>query len=210
MEIIRVLPLIVVLAAGLLQTGPGLTAPVEGAVLQGTVEITGSLGTTGFTSAELAFGYSGDPTDTWFLLQNYPQPAEPGIQFTWNTTTLTDGDYRLRLRAVTADGSTEDYIVGNLHIRNRTAMPSATPAETGATQATETSLPAEPAISEAEISPVTETLAAPTEVRSTPTPALTNPVEMTTEGVYSSLGRGALLALALFAILGLWLRLRRP
>ncbi len=210
MGITPVLSVILVFAAGLLQTGPVLSAPAEGAVLQGTVAITGSLGSNGFTSAELAFGYAGDATNTWFLLQNYPQPTDPGIQFTWDTTSLTDADYRLRLRVFHGDGSTEDAIVDNLHVRNRTAEASATPAATSTAQGTETPSFAEPETTEAVPSPVPETPAAPTESGRSFVTAPTNPMEITTEKLYSNLGRGALLALGLFAVLGLWLRLRRP
>src|SRR3989304_3628957 len=51
-----------------------ITSPLDGAIVSGVVPISGAATHPQFQRYELAFGYSPDPTDTWFSLQD---PAGP-------------------------------------------------------------------------------------------------------------------------------------
>lgn len=206
MGILSLLLVIFTLTGGLLQTGPAITAPVAGAVLSGPVEIQGSTGEAAIASAELAFAYAGDPTGTWFILQRLPGGSSPGVLMTWDTSQVTDGDYRLRLRVILLDGSLQETFVDDLHVRND-SVPTSTPVPPELPATEEAFGPFEP-LTEVPASTTMPEIPAPTRQARTPLPP--NPAELSSAAVYSILGRGALLALGLFAALGLLLRLRRP
>lgn len=193
------------------QTTPpiAITSPTSGAFLRGQVTITGTATADNFLSAQLDFGYASDitpaggSTGTWFTLQTFSQPVQDSTLATWDTTTITDGDYILRLRVNLGDGTSQEVTVP-VRIQNDT--PIVTP--------TATSLPPTATAEEitgAEI-PTPFLLAAsptPTDVpRPTPTALPTNPVSLNQSEIYSSLGRGALVIIGLFIFSGILLRLR--
>jgi hypothetical protein len=110
-----------------------ITSPLEGALLNGLVPITGSATHPQFQRYELAFGYSPNPTDTWFSLQ---APATSQVinevLGTWDTTKITDGLYVLRLRVFYAEGAYLETFVANVRVQNSTpAAPTALPATAG-------------------------------------------------------------------------------
>jgi hypothetical protein len=120
--------------------------------------------------------------------------------YTWDTTSITDGEYMLRLRVFLGDGTFQDVTVP-LKIQNAvipvtaTVPPTATPEDEFVLIPTPFLLAASPT---------------PTDVpRSTPTPLPGNPVSLGSNTVLASLGRGALVILGLFALAGLILRFRR-
>jgi hypothetical protein len=116
-------------AALLLLQGAGtviLTVPNSGAALRGVVPILGTTGVPGFRSAEISFAYAAEPADTWFLIASANEPVTDGQLTLWDTTTITDGDYTLRLRVFLDDGSTMDAFVTGLGIRNDAPAAAAT------------------------------------------------------------------------------------
>ncbi len=203
----RLFPLLVFLLALLprsaaAQSAPGLliTAPQSGQVLQGLVVVSGSVTLLGFSYYELAFSYEGDSTDTWFTLQTSSLPVSDGELGSWDTGALTDGDYRLRLRAYLLDGTFQEVILTDLKVRNYTAAPTAVPT------ATETPIPGLVVPTALLATPVP---AAVTQAYPTPTPLPPNPASLYVGAIYGALGRGAGWTLVLFLGLGLLLRLRR-
>ena len=207
MRLFHVMPVLLILLAGLQQAGPGLTAPVDGQLLQGQVAVTGSATGGTFSYAELAFAYASDPTDTWFLIQTVSQPVQDGTLAVWDTSALTDGDYRLRLRVYFLDGSYQDFFVEGLQVRSEPA-PTGTLPVTGTSPAlTPSPSPSQPP--ELSTQPV-PTDSPPTAVSARPVAAtpLPNPAAISSRSVLSFLVRGALLSLILFAVLGLLLLLR--
>jgi hypothetical protein len=200
---------ILILLAALQQGGPLISAPVGGQTLRGQVAVIGTAAGDSFNYAELAFAYASDPTDTWFPIQTIVQPASGATLADWDTILLTDGNYRLRLRQYFLDGSFLDFTVEDLHIRNQDVLPAATASATQTRPASTAS--ALPSVPPDEATQPPATLAQPTAAmeRPTPAPLPVNPAAITTPSVYSFLGRGALLSLILFAVLGLLLRLRR-
>ena len=176
-----------------------ITSPVADEVLRGQVSITGRLDVPVFTAARLEFAYATNPTDTWFLIQTFSQPVVDAALATWDTTSITDGSYVLRLRVTLEDGGLQEVTVP-IQIGND-ALPTATP------EPTHTPEP------ESALLPTPFLLAAsptPTYVpRSTPTALPPNPVSLEQGEVYRSLGRGALVILGLFVLAGLLIRARR-
>ncbi len=188
------------------ETSIDITSPKSGEILRGQINITGNMNVTNFASAELSFAYTSDPTSTWFTIQTFSSPlpsgAEEGVKdvlSVWDTTTLSDDDYRLRLRVNLQDGSFQEFLVTDLKIRNDIPVATVTPTPTLQPEsASETPLPTS-----------TPVPAATRPVFPTPTPLPVNPASLTTPAINLTFGRGALLALTLFFVFGLFLRLRR-
>ena len=168
--------------------------------MQGTVVVSGSVTVLGFSSYELAFAYVDDPTQTWFILTTNSLPVFESELGTWDTTTLTDGNYNLRLRVFLLDGTVQKITVTGLRVRNYTPVPTATftPSPTAIVQF------APPTAQRIAPSVATATPSLPT-----PTPLPPNPASLQDASIAGALGRGAILALLLFLGFGLLLRLRR-
>lgn len=169
-----------------------ITSPVEGQVIQGAVTVTGSSAMPDFVSAEISFSYPNDPTGTWFLVAQADQQVESGTLATWDTTLITDGNYTLRLHVTLADGSTRDVTVPELRVRNYTPVETSTPAPAAAADATP--LP---------------TVAPTATLYPTPTQLPSNPAEITSSEVWTSLLYGGLAVIVLIAFVWIYLRLRR-
>ena len=178
-----------------------ITAPASGDVLQGLVDITGTSAVDGFFASELSFAYVSDPTSTWFLIYNTDQPVTDGLLAAWDTNLVTDGDYTLRLRVTQQDGTILETLVTGLRVRNQTPTETATPAPTFTPGPADTPIP----------SPLPPTpMPAPTSTRQPmPTPLPSNPAAVTPDEITFFLGRGILLALLTFVIVGIFIRLRR-
>ena len=185
------------------QTGTTIriSAPASGDVLQGLVNVTGTSAADGFFASELSFAYASDPTSTWFLIYSTDQPVTDGLLAAWDTNLVTDGDYTLRLRVTLQDGTILETLVTGLRVRNRTPTETATLAPTFTPGPADTPVP----------SPLPPTpMPAPTATHyPTPTPLPPNPAAVTPTEIYSFLGRGVLVALFSFLLVGLFLRLRR-
>ena len=197
LRLISVLVLILVAA----QASPpvAITSPAPEEVLRGPVTITGKVDVPGFVSAQLDFAYASDPTNTWFIIQAFSQPLVDSTLATWDTTSITDGDYILRLRVNFEDGTSQEVTVpvkiGNDALPTPTLAPTATPQPDVVLIPTPFLLAASPT---------------PTEVpRPTPTALPTNPAALGRNQIYVSLGRGALVILGLFALAGIIVRVRR-
>jgi len=182
------------------ETQPIISSPTEGQIVQGLVLVSGTVSALGFSSYELAFAYVDDPTQTWFVLASGSQPVFEGELGTWDTTTLTDGDYTMSLRTFMLDGSVLETMVTGLRVRNYTAVPTSTFTPTS-TAIVKFAAPTAQLIAPA---PATATPSLPT-----PTPLSPNPASLRVASISSALGRGAILALLLFVGFGLLLRLRR-
>ena len=176
-----------------------ITSPAPDEVVRGSVTIAGKVDVPSFVSAQLDFAYASDPTNTWFTIQTFSQPPVDSTLATWDTTSITDGDYVLRLRVNLGDGTAQEVTVpikiGNDALPTPTLQPTATPQPDVVLIPTPFLLAASPT---------------PTEVpRPTPTALPTNPVALGQNQIYASLGRGALVILGLFALAGLIVRVRR-
>jgi len=177
-----------------------ISSPTEGQIVQGVVVVTGTISALGLSTYELSFSYAEDATQTWFVLATSSEPVFEGELGIWDTTTLTDGDYTLRIRTFMLDGSVQETLVRGLRVRNYTPVPTATYTPT-VTPVVQFAAPTAQLIAPA--------LDTATPSLPTPTPLPPNPASLQNIAISGALGRGALLALLLFVIFGLLLRLRR-
>lgn len=199
MKIRFLLPLALILVAAQESPPVAVTFPEAGEALRGEVTVAGNINVTGFVLAELDFSYASNPTNTWFEIATITEPVFDSALATWDTTSITDGEYILRLRVSLEDGSFQEVVVPVSVVND---VPAPTP--TIATSPT-------PGLA-AQV-PTPFLLAAsptPTELpRPTPTPLPSNPVSLGGGQIGASLGRGALVMLGLFVLAGLIVRLRR-
>ena len=204
-RLISTLPLSLLLIRLLLQgaTAPAIHSPLGGQAVQGIVPLTGNTAMEGFISAELSFAYLNNPTDTWFLIAQSDTPVENDILAQWDTTTISDGDYSLRLVVRLNDGSEHSTSVEGVRVRNYTAIEADTPTPTVPTptpQASETLVPTQ--------TPTITLTPTATLVPITPTAPPPNPAELSSDAILSSVGRGILAVIGLFALLGLYQGIR--
>jgi hypothetical protein len=171
---------------------PEVTDPESGQVLQGAVTITGSSRVPGFQSAEIAFSFDAEPSGTWFVLYESQEPVERGELTVWDTTTISDGNYRLRLRIYLEGDEEIETVIGGLRIRNYSLIETATP-EVIVVVVEETATPVPPTRT-----PV------PTPAELPPNPALVTPTNL-----QASIVQGVLITLAMFGIVGLYLALKK-
>jgi hypothetical protein len=197
---IRFILLFVLLLAAAQDDPPiKITSPLAGDVLRGEVTITGTTDIPNFFSAQLEFSYASNPTDTWFPIQTLSQPIADSTITTWNTTSISDGDYILRLRVNFIDSTFQEITVP-IEIGNDVIPSTPTVAPTSTVNAIGVQIPT-PFLLAASPTPTTPP-------RPTPTALPTNPASLGQTAIYASLGRGALVILGLFALSGLIIRLR--
>jgi hypothetical protein len=165
-------------------------SPQRGDVLQGVVSIVGSTNVAGFQSAEVSFAYGGEGEGGWFLLERLDHTTQKDVLAVWDTTTITDGDYRLRVLVTLENGEQLEKIIEGLRVRNYTPFEVQEEPETAVVEA------ADQAVT------VTPTFV----VTATPLPV--NPASVTTQRLLNGLVMGALTTGGLFFVLGLYLFLR--
>jgi hypothetical protein len=172
-------------------------SPMNGQVLLGSIPIQIQANLETITAFELSFGYANDPTHTWFLIHQDSNLVVEQPLARWDTTTLTDGNYDLRLLVKLSNGQLIDSRVNGLRVRNYTPIETNTP-----TPITPTATPESGELPTATLTPtVTITL--------TPTLLPTNPAELTQTQITTSLGRGVLTVSVILLILGVFIGLRR-
>ncbi len=169
-----------------------ITNPGNGQALQGVVAVTGNSAIPGFSSSELSFAYSSDPTGTWFLIAESQAAVENGILMQWDTTTITDGDYQLRLVVRLASGQQQIASVTGLRVRNYSAVETETPTPSPTHRPGNTPEPT---------STPTPTLTPipPTATAMPPNPAIIEPQDL-----YENMGRGALGVIGIFSLIGIY------
>lgn len=174
-----------------------ILAPTVGEVLQGVVDVHLAVGELDITSAELQFGYTNDTTGTWFLIWEGVGALPDGLLTAWNTTTLTDGNYTLRLVANLADGGQMITEVPDLRLRNYSPVETSTPSPTLTPGLQDTPTPTPTA------------LPSQTPFPGTPTPLPPNPASLTPSDLAQGLLYGGLGVLGFFLVIGLYSFLRR-
>lgn len=171
--------------------------PQPGDALQGqvTLRIQNSLPSTQFNG--IYFGYAQQPaTNATFPIWESTQPLPNQLEITWDTTTLTDGNYTLRVYILRRDGTPLEITVPNLRIRNYSPIETPTP----------TAAPTrDPQNTAATPTPTLTTTPPP----ATGTPLPTNPVTLQPQQINRSLTIGALLALIAILLHTLYSSLRR-
>ena len=145
---------------GLIRAQSGITYPPETEVLRGSVQIKGTAAHPDFWKYELAAAPQG--TENWFYITGAESPVENGVLGVWDTRTVPDGPYTIRLRVVRRDGNYDEYFVRNVIVAN--TAPVATPTPEVTPTPTSTPTPKPPTATPVQLTPNIPT----------PTPAPTN------------------------------------
>ncbi len=107
-----------------------ILSPVSGNVVAGNVQILGSAIHPQFLQYQVEFGPDPNPGNLWFPATSaITSPVLNGLLGIWNTTTVQDSRYQLRLRVYLRDGTLLTTVIGNIAVQNRinTPIPSQTP-----------------------------------------------------------------------------------
>ena len=201
MKLCLLIPLFLLTIAAQAASPIAITSPNSGDILRGQVTITGTTDVANFLSAHLDFAYASDSAENWFVLQTLSQAGSDSALTIWDTTSITDGDYVLRLQVFLDDGTTQEVTVP-IRIQNDTPIPTAAPIPTATPEEVFSIQIPTPFLLAA--SPT------PTEVpRPTPTPLPPNPVSLNQSEIYASLSRGALVIIGLFLAAGVLVYMRR-
>jgi len=176
-----------------------IQSPLPGQALQGTIVIKGSTEVQDFQSGRLEFSYSENPTNTWFLIQEFTEPVA-GELAQWDTSTITDGTYDLRLSVTLVDGKQVKAVISGLRVRNYTLIETNTPTPE---LPTATQVPGDTPV------PTLTPTSTITPVPPTPTPLPPNPAQLSRRDITGSMGKGALGILGIFALIGLYTSIRK-
>ena len=107
-----------------------ISYPVDGSQIAGYITVVGSASHPRFLQYALEWGPDPNPNNLWFALTApRNQPVINGALGAWNTTTLTDGRYQLRVHVWLNDGTDTFALVTGLRVSNQapTAVPTLTP-----------------------------------------------------------------------------------
>lgn len=167
-------------------------SPQPGQAVQGIVPVDVSIIVPDLEIVVLEFRYMDHPTGTWFQILQTTDPVEDGILAQWDTTTITDGEYDLRLVAL-AGGQQYEYLVPGLRVRNYSPV--------------ETDTPTPPAQIDAG-TPVATITPTSTALAPTLTPLPTNPAVFTPQQFGRSMVVGAGIVLLLFILVGGYIGVR--
>lgn len=174
----------------------GILTPAAGDAVRGVVSIVGTTDTTAFSSAEISFGYMSDTTQTWFLLGQSSAAVVNDALVSWDTTSIPDGNYRLRLRVFLTGGQVLEYLVEEIRVRNYSAIETSTPVVVETGMATSQPLP------------TATTVVIPTREPIISTPLPQNSAVVTWDDLNASIKTGVLTAVLLFILIGLYLAAR--
>lgn len=119
-----------------------ITRPGSGEAVRGVVTLEGTANHPSFDHFDLAFTYEGDTTGTWFAIVDEDRSrVVEGKLAVWDTTGITDGDYRLRLRVWPSQGEPLEAVVRNIRVRNYNPIETPTPRPDTTSAAVATSTP---------------------------------------------------------------------
>lgn len=169
-----------------------IDSPRPGEALQGRVSIIGTTDIEGIKSFEISFAYQRDDTNTWFLIGQGEGVFRGQTLAVWDTTTISDGIYRLRIRAFLNDGRTLESVITGLRVRNYT------PIETNTPEPARTNSPGEVTPRPTDYLPM----------KLTSTVEVERDLQVTTSMLGNSLVRGGFMALVIFIVLAVYLGLR--
>lgn len=183
----------------------GVISPGGGEALQGVVSIRGTTQVEGFRSVEVSFAYQADTTGTWFLIDQSDRAVVDGDLASWDTTTITDGTYRLRLQVFREGEQPLEQIVEGLRVRNYSPVETSTPTRQPAPQSGGADITPTPGPT---LPPPTSTPAAYQPAARTPVPLPTNPAQLTVQDLRTSAAQGIAVVLGAALAAGVYLGAR--
>ena len=179
------------------QITPGLyvLSPTDGQVVAGTVEVKGSVPDDDFDYAEVSFAFSDETVSNWFLISRLDQTVHDETLALWDTTTITDGIYKLKVTVHRKNGTTSEIMVEDIRVGNYTHydVPTAT--------ATAASVIETPSLN--------ETVEPTVVMKPLPTDLPKNPASIGEDDFKLSLISGVTLAVLVLVVLGIYVLFRR-
>lgn len=179
------------------QITPGLyvLSPMDGQVVAGTVEIKGSVPDDDFDYAEVSFAFSDETVSNWFLISRLDQTVHDETLALWDTTTITDGVYKLKVTVHRKNGTTSEIMVEDIRVGNYTHydVPTATAA----------------AVSAVETPSANETVEPTVVMKPLPTDLPRNPASIGEDDFKLSLISGVTLAVLVLVVLSIYVLFRR-
>ncbi|MEM6529613.1 MAG: PKD domain-containing protein, partial [Chloroflexota bacterium] len=106
-----------------------ILSPVPGSIISGNTQILGAASHPQFLQYQVEYGPQPNPGNLFFPITGTAQrPVNNGLLGIWNTSTVDDGLYNIRLRVTLRDGTSLSTVVGNIRVQNRqpTPIPTAT------------------------------------------------------------------------------------
>jgi len=173
-----------------------ILTPDDGSVLQGIVTVKGTVAGVGLQNGEVGFRYQDGGSESWFFLEQFNEPIVDATIAQWDTATIADGTYQLRVIAYYADGHQLETIVSNLRVRNYTVI------ETPVFSTKESELPVLTDVAPTSLPTETSPIA-------TPTPLTVNDLVLTNDDIVSSVVQGAVIGILFLIILGIWMFIRK-
>jgi hypothetical protein len=123
------------------QADSAITTPASGSAIQGKVDVSGYIKSTNFVRYDLDFSHSPGPEDGWFNIKTSDKNPPDGLLGVWDTSSISDGNYRLRLTVYYKDSTKAEYFADEIRVRNYTPIETSTPGSevlTGPTQVSST------------------------------------------------------------------------
>ncbi len=125
----------------------GISDPKPGSTVAGVVQIKGTAVHPQFQRYELYFSPEPVTNNSWvFIGEAHRSPVVNGILGTWDTRSVPDGRYSLRLRVVRRDGNYDEFFSRHLLVSNTEPTATYTPEVTETPTRTPTPLPPTPTI----------------------------------------------------------------
>ena len=105
-----------------------ITNPTSNAIVRDVVEITGSADYPQFQFYIIELSPEPITGDQWNIIGTiHEQPVANGVLETWDTTTVPDGSYTIRLRVVRLDGNYSEFFSQQVVVSNAQPLPTDTP-----------------------------------------------------------------------------------
>jgi len=173
-----------------------IQSPVDGDYLQGNVQITGTLTGTGLQTAEISFRYQDSQSQSWFVISQFSSPVVDDILATWDTSTIADGVYQVRVLAVFENGREQETIINDLNVRNYTPFD---PIKTENPELITTENPQNQSV----------TIEATPTLRSSPTPMPSNEMVISQSQFITTAIQGGILGVLFLFVIALFIIIRR-
>jgi hypothetical protein len=119
------------------QADSAITTPASGSAIQGKVDVSGYIKSTNFARYELDFSHGPGSEDGWFNITTGDKNPADGLLGVWDTSSISDGNYRLRLTVFYKDSTKAEYFADEIRVRNYSPIETDTPAPGALTNPTQ-------------------------------------------------------------------------
>ncbi len=170
--------------------------PLDGEVIKGNVQILGSITGEDFQSADISFRYQDSESDTWFLISSIDSIGADEVIASWDTSTIADGVYQLRILAHYKNGDDQEAVVKDIQVRNYSPIDPVPTKEDGSTE-----IEAIPELTNTEITTAM--------VNDTPTPMPLNELTVTRSQFFLTVIQSAIFGILLLIVAVLFIIIRR-